>query len=188
MTVINTAISTDYNETSRQLEVVSLTRPQQQSVEPRETHMQEYELRTAQNTEQLLQVIKPLVHEMLLLTRSSHREGIIKILYERAKEKIQIKDEVYGINWLRVGANRYDRLPSLSVSDERVKERTGIVLSEISADLLNLFSVNVYQLGSMGNVELIFKFRDCSLVKVERIEFRRHGRCVFPEKNLNKNA
>lgn len=184
MTIAPTDCTT--SENTQNLEVVSLTRPQDQ--QHREAQMQAYALRTSQNTESLLRLLKPLVYEMLLLTRFSHREGVINVLYERAKEKIQVKDEIKGINWLRVGSCRYDRLPSLSVSDERVRERTDIILSEISSDLANLFSLEVYQLGSMGNVELVFKFRDCSLIKVERTEFRRHGRCVFPEKNPNKNA
>ena len=128
------------------------------------------------------ELLTPIMKDALTYTKTGHCEVLLRLIYERAHRRIQIKTEKVAITWLYMGNSNPLPLSYLSVNDQQIDDRLSITATEIAQDIKQVFGES-YDMESLGNVEISMKFRDASLVSVLRTEYRHKKRCYFKGKS-----
>jgi hypothetical protein len=123
----------------------------------------------------ILEALKPMISDSLTYSRVAHRESLVKIIYEREKDRLQIKQEKTSIKWFNASSLKMQALTGIPLDEFELNRRLKIVVKAIAKDIKRLFVDD----SRKGNIELNLKFRDSSLISVTRTEYESYAECVF---------
>lgn len=123
----------------------------------------------------ILEALKPMISDSLTYSRVAYRESLVKIIYEREKDRFQIKQEKTSIKWFHVSSLKMQALTGIPLDEFELNRRLKIVVKAIAKDIKRLFIDD----SRKGNIELNLKFRDSSLISVTRTEYDSYTECVF---------
>lgn len=134
-------------------------------------------------TQNVLELLRNDVKWAIADSRHSESEKTIKLIYERNQNCCQIKSESSNL-WAPTGTKKKEATTFLEIGSKNVQIESEQVISLIAEDVRQLF-VNVYDINSLGNVELIFKIGG-DMVDVQRTEYRCKKATVWIDKNIRK--
>ena len=137
----------------------------------------------ANQIKMLSEALFPMLVEAIYKSRITHKEVIVRIIYEDGKNRIQIKQEESSIKWLNLGSLKFNTLTAIPLESEESRNRAKIVIDSIYCDIERLFSIH----RQPGNMELNLKFRDAGLKSIHLTHYKNYGECEFNTSNLHKS-
>lgn len=131
----------------------------------------------------LSEALFPMVVDAIYNSRISHKEIVVRIIYEDGRNRVQVKQEESSIKWLNLSSLKFNTLTGIPLEAEESRNRAKIVIDSIQSDIERLFSTR----RQPGNMELNLKFRDAGLRSIHLTHYKKNEECEFSSGNVYRS-